>query len=112
MKNMNKAIISHFSKDEIRRLTKIAKEEKIDRSALIRKFVLLKLKEYEIKKMADFYHKEIISLQEAATQAKVSLYEMMDFLKREKITPPVSSDEELETFFLQSRQILENRIDH
>ncbi len=45
------------------------------------------LKEYELKRMAELYRKGIVSLQEAATQAKLSLYEMMEYVKKENIHP-------------------------
>ncbi len=36
-----------------------------------------------------------MSMQEAATQAKVSLYEMMDYIQKEKISPPNQSVDEI-----------------
>lgn len=48
-----------------------------------------------MKKIANHYRKGIVSLQEAAYQAKVTIYQMMEFLEAEKINPPSQSDEEI-----------------
>lgn len=55
------------------------------------------LKEYELKRMAEIYRKGIVSLQEAATQAKLSLYEIMEYVKKENILPPDQTKEEILT---------------
>ena len=54
-------------------------------------------KEYELKRMAELYRKGIVSLQEAATQAKLSLYEIMEYVKKENIHPPDQTKEEVLT---------------
>ena len=48
-----------------------------------------------MKKVSEYYRKGIMSLQEAATNANVSLYEFMDYVQKEKIRPPIQSDEEI-----------------
>ena len=45
--------------------------------------------------MVELYQKGIVSLQEAASQAKVSLYEIMEYIKRENIHPPDQLKEEI-----------------
>jgi predicted HTH domain antitoxin len=45
--------------------------------------------------MAEFYQKGVVSLQEAATQANISLYEMMEYVKRENIRPPDQEKEDI-----------------
>lgn len=92
---MSKTISTRLNDKDVKKLEIIAKRENIDRSALIRKFILQMLKEYEIKRMAELYRKGIISLQEAASQASVSLYEIMEYFKRENIHPPDQSKEEI-----------------
>ena len=95
MKKTSKTISTRIDDDDIKKLDEIAKKENIDRSALVRKFVLQMLKEYELKKTTDLYRKGIVSLQEAASQANVSLYEIMDYVQRENIHPPDQSREEI-----------------
>jgi len=92
---MSKTISTRIDDEDAEKLEKIAKKENIDRSALVRKFILQKLKEYDIKQMVELYQKGIVSLQEAASQANVSLYEIMEYIKRENIHPPDQSKEEI-----------------
>lgn len=92
---MSKTISTRLDDEDAEKLEKIAKKENIDRSALVRKFILQKIKEYDVKQMVELYQKGIVSLQEAASQAKVSLYEIMEYIKRENIHPPDQLKEEI-----------------
>ena len=92
---MSKTISTRIDDETAEKLEKIAKKENIDRSALVRKFILQKLKEYEIKQMTELYQKGIVSLQEAASQANVSLYEIMEYVQKENIRPPDQAKEEI-----------------
>ncbi len=92
---MSKTISTRIDDEDAEKLEKIAAKENIDRSALVRKFILQKLKEYDIKEMTELYQKGIVSLQEAASQAKVSLYEIMEYVQKENIRPPDQSKEEI-----------------
>ncbi len=103
-KKMSKTIRTRIDDEDAEKLDKIAKKEKIDRSALVRKFILQKLKEYEIKQMTELYQKGIVSLQEAASQANVSLYEIMEYVQRENIHPPDQSKEEIIAEIKQSKK--------
>lgn len=46
-------------------------------------------------KAGEKYRKGLVSLAEAATLAKVSLYQMMEYVEREKIQAPALTDEEM-----------------
>ena len=92
---MSKTISTRIDNEDAEKLKKIAEKENIDRSALVRKFILQKLKEYEIKQMMDLYQKGIVSLQEAASQANVSLYEIMEYVQKENIRPPDQAREDI-----------------
>lgn len=46
---MGKTVSTRLDENDVKKLDKIADKEKVDRVALIRKFVLQKLEEYEIK---------------------------------------------------------------
>ncbi len=96
-KEMSKTISTRIDDEDAEKLEKIAEKEHIDRSALVRKFILQKLKEYEIKQMTELYQKGIVSLQEAASQANVSLYEIMEYVQKENIHPPDQAKEEIIT---------------
>jgi predicted HTH domain antitoxin len=94
-KKMSKTISTRIDDETAEKLEKIAEKENIDRSALVRKFILQKLKEYDIKQMTELYQKGIVSLQEAASQANVSLYEIMEYVQKENIRPPDQAKEEI-----------------
>ena len=47
-----------------------------------------------MKESAKLYQKGIVSLQEAATSAEVSLYRMMEYIQREQIRPPTQTRED------------------
>jgi len=84
----------------------IAAKEKLDRSSLIRKFLLQKLEEYKIREFSVLYQKGVVSLQEAATGAEVPLYQMMEFVQLEKIRPPTQSREDFDEELKQSLKYL------
>ncbi|TFG04338.1 MAG: hypothetical protein EU536_04805 [Promethearchaeota archaeon] len=87
------------------RLNQIAKNENLDRSSLVRKFVLQQIKEYNLRDVGEKYRKGLISLAEAATLAKVSIYDMMEYIEREKIYPPPPSPNEIEERIEESKKI-------
>ena len=51
---------------------------------------------HRMKESARLYQKGIISLQEAATSAKVPLYAMIEYVQKENIRPPSQTREEFE----------------
>ena len=102
---MTKIVSTRLNEEEVKILNKIAKLENVDRSGLIRKFLLQQIKEYNIRKMAEFCRKGVISLQEAATAATVSLYEMMDYVQKEKIYFPSQSEDEILNEIKESEEI-------
>lgn len=101
---MRKIISTRIDDEYVKKLEEIAKRENIDCPALIRKFILQMLKEYELKRMAELYRKGIVSLQEAATQAKLSLYEIMEYVQKENIHPPDQTKEEVLTEIEKSKK--------
>jgi hypothetical protein len=105
---MSRSISARLGEKEIELLNEIAKNERIDRSALVRKFVLQQIEEYQMKHMAEYYRKGVMSLAEAATAAHVSIYAMMIFCKREDIQPLDETDEEMEREFIRGREIYAN----
>lgn len=105
---MSRVISTRLKKKEIERLEKIAEEEKIDRSALIRKFILQQIKEYDLHESGVKYRKGVVSLAEAATLAKVTIYEMMEYISRENISPPPSTNKELEEKLVDSLKLLKD----
>lgn len=99
---MSKAITTRIPEEDVDYLEKISKEEHLDRSALIRKMLMEDIKEYKLKKASEKYKKGKISVGEAAEEAKVSLWRMIEYLREENISPPAQSLEELEKEFEES----------
>ncbi len=104
---MRKSVSSRLEEEEVQILNQIAKEEHMDRSSLIRKFLLSQIEQFQMKKMADYYQKGTVSLQEAAYQAQVSIYQMMEFFEMNKIFPPAQSDEEIQQDLNRSMPVFE-----
>ncbi|HUX98279.1 MAG TPA: DUF6290 family protein [Candidatus Deferrimicrobium sp.] len=103
---MSKTVSTRLNDEEVELLNKIAKEENMDRSSLIRKFVLDKMKVYQMQKMAKYYQQGLVSLQEAATQAQVSLYEMMTYVQKENVRPPPQNEREIQDEIAQGRELM------
>ena len=106
---MTKLISTRLSEKEIQELNEVAKLENLDRSTLLRKIITEKVKELRMRKMAESYHYGTLSLQEAATAAKVSLYTMMDFLEQHQISPKVLSEQEMEDHFKYAQEIIKKK---
>ncbi|MHA1148174.1 MAG: ribbon-helix-helix protein, CopG family [Promethearchaeota archaeon] len=104
---MSKTISTRIDEKNAEKLEKIAEKENIDRSALVRKFILQKIKEYDIKEMTELYQKGVVSLQEAASQANVSLYEIMEYVQKESIRPPDQSKDEIIAEIEESKKYFE-----
>jgi hypothetical protein len=105
---MSKIISTRVSDDEVKELNEIAEQEHLDRAALIRKFIMDQLKAYRIRRMAEYYRKGVASLQESATAAKVTIYEMMAFVEAEHIQPPAESRAEMEADLERTKRIMAN----
>jgi predicted HTH domain antitoxin len=73
------------------------------------KIITEKVKELRMKRMAESYHKGTLSLQEAATAANVSLYEMIDFLELHQIYPRNLSEKEMEDHFEYAQEIIKKK---
>ena len=105
---MTDVISTRLKKKEIEKLNEISEKERIDRSALMRKFLLAQITEYKLKEAGEIYRKGLISLAEAATIAEVSIYVMMDFVEREKIQPKVLTDKEMEKELRNAKNLFKN----
>lgn len=102
---MTEVISTRLKKKEIEILNRIAEKEHVDRSALLRKFLIQQINEYNMKDAAEKYRKGLTSMAESATLANVSLYEMMEYCQREKIRPPEPTDTELQREMDQAEKI-------
>jgi len=104
---MTDVVSTRLDEKEIEELNQISEKERIDRSSLIRKFLLAQIQEYRLKDVGEKFRKGIVSLAEAAIIAKVSIYKMMEYVDREKIQPPSLSDAEMEKELLRIKKLFE-----
>ena len=104
---MTGVISTRLDEKEIEELNKIAERERIDRSSLIRKFLLAQIQEYRLKESGEKYRKGLVNMAEAATLAKVSIYRMMEYVEREKIQAPSLTDLEMEEDLKRTKKLFE-----
>ena len=104
---MTDVVSTRLDEKEIKELNKISERERIDRSSLIRKFLLAQIQEYRLKESGEKYRKGLVSMAEAAILAKVSIYKMMDYVDREKIQAPSLTDSEMEEDLKRSKKIFD-----
>lgn len=99
---MSKTVTTRLPEKITRRLENISKQEHLDRAALIRKMLIEDIEEYELRKAGEKYRKGEVSVEEAANKAGVSLWKMVEYLRKENIRAPPQSLEELEEEFEES----------
>lgn len=71
--------------DYLREIDSIAKERGLDRATLIRQLLITGIKEYKVKMAVELYRAEKISIGKATEIAGVSIWEMVDILREQKI---------------------------
>ena len=81
---VDKPIGIRLPKEMLKRIEEVCKEELLDRSAVIRKFVMLGYKDFMRKKSAEEYLKGRITLSEAAHRAGLTIWEMERYLLVER----------------------------
>lgn len=104
---MANVVSTRLDEKEIEELNQISEKEHMDRSSLIRKFLLVQIEEYRLKEVGEKYRKGLVSLAEAATLAKVSIYIMMEYIEREKIQSPSLTEAEMEEDLKRSKKVFE-----
>ena len=78
--------------DIVRELDKVSQEEQLDKSTVIRRLLSDSLKEWRENHAVDMYKKGLVSAEQAADYAKVSLWRFFDLLKEKGVF--ISYDEE------------------
>ncbi len=97
---MTKTVSTRLSEDEVRELERIARRERLDRSALIRKMLAEDIETYRLNEAIDAIREGRASVEEAANQADVSVWAMINHLQEKNVQPPAEAvdalDRELE----------------
>jgi len=80
--------------DELARIIdRIAKEEKMDRSTVIRRFLSKAVKEWLIEKSLEEYEQGKLTLWQAARRCGLSLWEMISEVKKREVHVPYTLEE-------------------
>lgn len=103
---MTRTISTRLSEEAIEELERIAEEEHLDRSALVRKMLLEDIEAYRLQTALEGYRRGDLGVEEAAEQAGVSLWRFVDETIRENVRPPAASSENLQRELEESLDIL------
>lgn len=102
---MTKAVSTRISEETVEKLDKIAEEEHLDRATLLRKMLEEDIEEYLKSKAAESYSKGEKSIEAAAKEAGVSVWEMVDYTQKHNIAPPAEDLEDLEKEYAELEKI-------
>lgn len=76
-----------------RLIDEIARKEGMDRSTVVRRFLLSASKEWRVEKSLEDYEQGKITLWQAARKCGLSLWEMIDEVKKRKVRVPYTLEE-------------------
>ncbi len=88
-------VSTRLNEDELKLLQKIQELEHLDRSSLIRKWISEKIEEFFMQRYGESYKKGECSIEEAANQAGVSLWRMIDYVRKQNLWPKDTLEEAL-----------------
>jgi len=91
-----KTVSTRLDEKELKLLQKIMEREHIDRAALIRKWTLEKIEEYFMRIYGEAFRKGECSLEEASNKAGVSIWKMIDYIRKENLWHKDSLENALE----------------
>jgi predicted transcriptional regulator len=77
----------------VKKIDELATRKGVDRSALLRSFLLFALNEYTIRESLEKYQDGKTTLWEAAEQCNLSLWEMVQEVKQRQIHTPYDIEE-------------------
>tara|TARA_Y100000310_G_C20413253_1_gene683072 strand:+ start:507 stop:803 length:297 start_codon:yes stop_codon:yes gene_type:complete len=86
-------VTTRIENDVVDDIDTVAKQEAIDRSAVIRRFLIKSIKEWKIQKHLVEYEQGKTTLWQAAKQCELSLYEIIEEVKQRKIHVPYGIEE-------------------
>ncbi len=90
---MPTTITTRVEDDIVRDIDSVAKQEAIDRSAVIRRFLLASVKEWKIQHSLDHYQGGKMTLWRAAQKSGISLWEMIEEVKKRRLHVPYGIEE-------------------
>lgn len=83
----SKVISARLSRERVRLIEEIAREEKVDKSTILDRALEHYTKEWKLQKAMESYREGLVTLSRAAEIAGISVWEMIDVLSKRKIPP-------------------------
>jgi len=87
------AVTTRLPREMLREVEKLAEEEKVDRSELIRRLLDSALRQKKTEEALESYREGKVTLWKAAEMASVSLRQMMELAKVKQIPVPYTLDD-------------------
>jgi predicted HTH domain antitoxin len=103
---MSRTISTRLPEEAVDELERIAEEEHLDRSALVRKLLLDDLEADRLERALEGYRRGEMGVEEAAERAGVSIWRFVDETIRENVQPPPETTEQLEAELEEMRETL------
>ncbi len=103
---MSQIVTTRLPKESVQELESISKQEYVDRASLLRKMILEHIREYQIQKAAQGYQQGELSIEEAAQKAKVTIWQMIEYVTAKNIVPPPENLTEMERNLENTTKIL------
>ena len=91
-----KTVSTRLDERELKLLQKILEMEHMDRAALLRKWTLEKIEDYFLSVYGESFRKGECSLEEASNKAGVSIWKMIDYVRKENLWPKDSLENALD----------------
>jgi len=86
-------VTTRVDEELVKIIDRIAKEEGMDRSTVIRRFLLRAVKEWLIEKSLEEYEQGRLTLWQAAKRCGLSLWEMINEVKKREVHVPYTLEE-------------------
>jgi predicted HTH domain antitoxin len=86
-------VTTRVDEELVKIIDRIAKEEGMDRSTVIRRFLLRAVKEWMIEKSLKEYEQGKLTLWQAAERCGLSLWEMINEVKKREVHVPYTLEE-------------------
>jgi len=83
----SEVISARLSKERVKLIEEIAREEKVDKSKVLDRALEHYTKEWKLQKAVESYREGLATLSRAAEIAGISVWEMIDVLAKRKILP-------------------------
>ena len=99
---MTEAVSTRISGETLEKLDEIVEEQHLERASLLRNMLEEDVEEYLKEKAVESYSKGEKSIESAARQAEIPVWEIIDHVQKNNDTPPKDTIQELEKEYSES----------